>query len=114
MKLIIDEMPASPCDCLFADKCHKNTICKLTECECSRFNLPFRERSLDECECLMTLDFATKEKFQKIGEWLPDYETFVDEWDRESEPIQTGWVCSVCGKQEVQKKPYCHCGAKMK
>ena len=47
------------------------------------------------------------------GEWLPDYETFVDEWERESKPIQTGWVCSLCGRQETVKEPYCHCGAKM-
>jgi rubrerythrin len=48
------------------------------------------------------------------GEWLPDYETFVDEWERESEPIQTGWVCSLCGRQEFAKEPYCpNCGAKM-
>lgn len=49
----------------------------------------------------------------KHGEWLPDYETFVDDSERESEPIQTGWVCSLCGRQEFQKEPYCHCGAKM-
>lgn len=49
----------------------------------------------------------------KHGEWLPDYETFVDEWERESEPIQTGWVCSLCGRQEFNREPYCHCGAKM-
>lgn len=61
----------------------------------------------------MTLDFATKEKFQKIGEWLPDYETFVEDIV-ESEPVQVGWVCSICGEQEFQKKPYCNCGAKMK
>ena len=49
----------------------------------------------------------------KHGKWLPDYETFVDEWERESEPIQTGWVCSLCGRQEFNREPYCHCGAKM-
>ena len=49
----------------------------------------------------------------KHGEWMPDYETFVDEWERESEPIQTGWVCSLCGRQEFNREPYCHCGAKM-
>ncbi len=49
----------------------------------------------------------------KHGEWLPDFETFVDDSERESEPIQTGWVCSLCGRQEFKKEPYCHCGAKM-
>lgn len=50
----------------------------------------------------------------KHGEWLPDYETFVDDSERESEPIQTGWVCSLCGRQEFKKEPYCHCGANMR
>jgi hypothetical protein len=50
----------------------------------------------------------------KHGEWMPDYETFVDEWERESEPVQTGWVCSLCGRQEWKEEPYCHCGADMR
>lgn len=49
----------------------------------------------------------------KHGEWLPDYETFTDCNGFESEPIQTGWVCSVCDRQESRKEPYCHCGALM-
>ena len=59
--------------------------------------------------------FKNKTDVQEVkhGEWLPDYETFVDEWERESEPIQTGWVCSLCGRQELNREPYCHCGAKM-
>lgn len=104
MKIIVDEMPLSPCDCLFADEGYPVTLCKLTNCHCSRFELPFRERDMNECECLVTLDSITREKFLKTGEWLPDYETFVDEFDREPEPIQTGWACSLCGKKEVQKK----------
>ena len=61
------------------------------------------------------LKFKNKADFAEVkhGEWLTDYETFVDEWERESEPIQTGWVCSLCGRQEFNRKPYCHCGAKM-
>ena len=60
-------------------------------------------------------DFKNKADFAEVkhGEWLPDYETFVDEWERESEPIQTGWVCSLCGRQAFNQEPYCHCGAKM-
>ena len=49
----------------------------------------------------------------KYGEWLPDYETFTDCNGYESEPIQTGWMCSVCDRQESRKEPYCHCGALM-
>jgi hypothetical protein len=60
--------------------------------------------------------FKNKADFVEVkhGEWLPDYETFVDEWERESEPVQTGWVCSLCGRQEWNKEPYCHCGADMR
>lgn len=60
--------------------------------------------------------FQNKADFVEVkhGEWLPDYETFVDEWERESEPVQTGWVCSLCGRQEWNKEPYCHCGADMR
>ena len=47
------------------------------------------------------------------GEWIPDYETFVDEYERESAPVQTGWYCSMCGRQVIGREPYCHCGAKM-
>ena len=47
------------------------------------------------------------------GVWLPDYEVFIKENGDESEPIQTGWVCSLCGRGESQKEPYCNCGAKM-
>ena len=48
------------------------------------------------------------------GEWLPDYEIFVNEpFDTYADRIQTGWKCSLCGKVECEKEPYCNCGAKM-
>lgn len=28
-------------------------------------------------------------------------------------PVLQGWRCSLCGREEPQKEPYCHCGAKM-
>ena len=28
-------------------------------------------------------------------------------------PVLQGWRCSLCGRYEPQKEPYCHCGAKM-
>ena len=84
-------------DCLHYNVCHyhidEETPFTVTECN----------------------DFKNKADFVEVkyGEWLPDYETFVDELERESEPIQTGWVCSLCGRQEFNREPYCHCGAKM-
>lgn len=48
------------------------------------------------------------------GEWQPNYETFVDYAGIETEPIQTGWVCSVCGEHD-NNYPFCpHCGADMR
>lgn len=58
---------------------------------------------------------APAEDVQEVrhGTWLPDYETFFDDWGRESAPIQTGWRCSLCGRRETREEPYCHCGALM-
>lgn len=49
------------------------------------------------------------------GRWEPCYETF-DEDPSLGIPggdVQTGWECSICGRYETDKEPYCHCGAKM-
>ena len=48
------------------------------------------------------------------AEWLPDYETFVYDSGYESEPIQTGWRCSRCGKDSFEKTDWCICGADMR
>lgn len=50
---------------------------------------------------------------RKQGRWIEDYETFVQDNGYESEPIHTGFVCSVCGRHSCSIEPYCHCGAKM-
>lgn len=84
-----------------------------------RFNVPY-ERIFDEVfidiedvkKAIAQTPTADVEEVRH-GEWYPDYETFVDEYDRESAPVQTGWYCSVCGRQESRREPYCHCGAKM-
>lgn len=50
----------------------------------------------------------------KHGEWKPDYETFVDDFGMESDPIITAWICSLCAVSEPCKSHYCpNCGAKM-
>lgn len=47
------------------------------------------------------------------GEWCEDYETFIDDSGKESYPIQTGYVCSECGKDGYPNWHYCpNCGAK--
>lgn len=49
------------------------------------------------------------------GKWLPIKAWFDDDYSIESnnERYQTGWKCSLCGRIELIKEPYCHCGAKM-
>lgn len=42
------------------------------------------------------------------GEWLST--ALVDQKGR---VIVEQYKCSLCGRQEYQKEPYCHCGAKM-
>lgn len=50
------------------------------------------------------------------GRWIPHYETF----DADTAVgilggnYQTGWQCSVCGRYEPGKEPYCNCGADMR
>ena len=55
------------------------------------------------------------------GRWIPCYEpieVFVDAMcNTEIRDVQTGWVCSECGRhgygKTLKEMPYCHCGAKM-
>ena len=44
----------------------------------------------------------------KQGEWVQHYETTED-----GETLPYGWECSVCGRWEIDKEPYCNCGARM-
>lgn len=49
------------------------------------------------------------------GRWLPDMEEFDDDpaVGIRGGVFQTGWKCSICGRSEPTKEPYCNCGAKM-
>lgn len=49
------------------------------------------------------------------GKWLPIKAWFDDDYsiESENERYQTGWKCSLCGRIELMKEPYCHCGSKM-
>lgn len=96
-------------DCLSFEKCSYDAYKE------ANLNGKSEQNLISIADRLPCKFFKNKEDYEKVryGEWLPDYETFVDDSERESEPIQTGWVCSLCGRQEFQKEPYCHCGAKM-
>lgn len=43
----------------------------------------------------------------KLGHWIEDYVYDPDPHDR------IRYKCSVCGRTEEYKQPYCNCGAKM-
>lgn len=43
----------------------------------------------------------------KCGQWIEDYVYDPDPHDR------IRYKCSVCGRTEESKQPYCNCGAKM-
>lgn len=43
----------------------------------------------------------------KFGEWIPVHDPFNTE-------IIMFYRCSVCGRREATKEPFCNCGAKMK
>ena len=49
------------------------------------------------------------------GRWLPDMEEFDDDpaVGIRGGIFQTGWKCSICGRSERAKEPYCNCGALM-
>jgi len=42
------------------------------------------------------------------GEWVQHYETTSD-----NETLPYGWECSLCGRWELEKQPFCNCGAEM-
>jgi hypothetical protein len=48
------------------------------------------------------------------AEWLPNYDTFVNENGYESTPVLIGWKCSRCGKDSFEKTDWCTCGADMR
>ena len=74
------------------------------------------EICLSELNVLKMIDLQPTADVAEVkhGEWKPDYETFVDDFGIESEPIITGWICSLCAANEPCKSHYCpNCGAKM-
>lgn len=64
--------------------------------------------------------FKSSDDFAEVkrGQWVDDhFKTLIPaEYDAEGEPILHDCIinkCSVCGRVEKRKEPYCNCGAKM-
>lgn len=47
-----------------------------------------------------------------VGVWKPYKEYYADEYSECN--TRNVWTCSICGRIEQYKQPYCNCGAKMK
>ena len=45
------------------------------------------------------------------GEWKVDTEYYADDYSECN--VRKVFRCSICGRTEMRKEPYCNCGAKM-
>lgn len=66
--------------------------------------------SHNKCQLREAIDDAdtVDAEIVRHGEWLST--ALVDQKGR---VIVEQYKCSLCGRHEYQKEPYCHCGAKM-
>ena len=48
----------------------------------------------------------------KHGEWIDNIKVISTVGMADIKAL-VGYRCSVCGREEVAKEPYCNCGAKM-
>lgn len=49
------------------------------------------------------------------GEWREEFRSQIspDGYFYWNTPQKKIYVCSICGREEVKKEPYCNCGARM-
>lgn len=80
-----------------------------------------RVHNQEHSHLLSLINHINKADVQPIvrGEWIEEtFETIIPvEFDMLGKPILhkcTNYKCSICGRTEPRKEPYCHCGAKMK
>ncbi|MBQ7076467.1 MAG: hypothetical protein IJM94_06675 [Clostridia bacterium] len=66
------------------------------------------DRILDDVEELPTADVEEV----KHGEWIDDIRE-LDSPAGVTQKYLVGYKCSLCGRSERIKEPYCNCGAKM-
>lgn len=60
------------------------------------------------------LKFKNKADFIEVkhGRWIDDIQTITTVAGVDYNGI-VGYKCSICGRREGSKEPYCNCGAKM-
>ena len=68
------------------------------------------DRILDDVVEIPTADVEEV----KHGEWIDEFKSFnaVGSGSAERNYL-VGYKCSLCGRSEISKEPYCNCGAKM-
>lgn len=59
-------------------------------------------------------EFLFDEGYRKVleGKWIKTKEWYFDEYAQSSYQ-RDRYKCSVCGRTEQHREPYCHCGTKM-
>lgn len=68
------------------------------------------DRILDDVVALPTADVVEV----KHGEWLDNIERVSSVGAGITKDYAIGYKCSLCGRTEICKEPYCNCGAKMR
>lgn len=70
----------------------------------------------EQCVCKSTIDQMPTIEARPVvrGEWV-EYDCFCCNSDGEP-VVKTGsiFACSVCGREEQYREPFCHCGADMR
>lgn len=84
----------------------------IKDCDCAKviskkFNIPLGD-VIDIVYDIPTADVVEV----KHGEWLDNIKVISTIGMADIKAL-VGYRCSVCGREEVAKEPYCNCGAKM-
>ena len=90
------------------------------------FPTPFSKRlngymqGWDDCLSSVMQHKTADVELVRHGKWIEhhgqSYLVLPMKYDKDGEPILQPYIsyeCSICGRRESVKEPYCHCGAKM-
>ena len=96
-------------DCIHNCMCgQKEDLVQIDDCNLAEFG---------KCENVEMLCEAFKNKADFVevrhGKWLDVIEEVNNTCAGITFKGFVGYKCSLCGRQEIRKEPYCHCGAKM-
>lgn len=86
-----------------AENAIKETYCK----DCDSYN-GVRCRACNFDDALIAIDSVPTLDYAPVrhGEWIEDEFEYPEE-------VIFRYKCSECGRTELVKEPYCHCGARM-